>query len=106
MQTRCFSSLYVYIHRAPHWSLPHPPTPSAPPFAAAYASGQFPDVEVQVQGHTIAVWPHMTVGALAVTGLIWFVTAAASGTGWSTMWLAFTSLLFLACAEAALRGGM
>lgn len=70
------------------------------------ASGQFPDVEVQVQGHTFGVWPHLTLGALAVTGMIWFVVAAASGTGWSTMWLAFTSLLFLALAEAALRGGM
>eukprot|EP00752_Nemacystus_decipiens_P004370 g3994.t1 len=74
--------------------------------ALSFSLATFPDVELQVQGHTLGVWPHLTLGALAVTGMIWFVTAAASGTGWSTMWLAFTSLLFLAFAEAALRGGM
>ncbi len=59
-----------------------------------------------VQGYRLAVWPHLTLGALALTGLVWFMTAAASGTGWSTLWLGFTSLVFLAGSEAALRGGM
>ncbi|CAM9836525.1 unnamed protein product [Scytosiphon promiscuus] len=74
--------------------------------ALSFALATFPDVELSVQGYNLAVWPHFTLGGLALIAMVWFVTAAASGTGWSTMWLAFTSLLFLACAEAALRGGM
>ncbi|CAM9271166.1 unnamed protein product [Ectocarpus sp. 12 AP-2014] len=74
--------------------------------ALSFALATFPDIEVPFQGHVLAVWPHFTIGTLAVMALIWFVCAAASGTGWSTLWLALTSLLLLACAEAGLRGGM
>ncbi|CAM9576356.1 unnamed protein product [Ectocarpus fasciculatus] len=72
----------------------------------SFALATFSDIEVPFQGHVLAVWPHFTIGTLAVMALVWFVCAAASGTGWSTLWLAFTSLLLLACAEAGLRGGM
>ncbi|CAM9427753.1 unnamed protein product [Ectocarpus sp. 4 AP-2014] len=74
--------------------------------ALSFALATFPDIEVPFQGHVLTVWPHFTIGTLAVMALIWFVCAAASGTGWSTLWLAFTSLLLLACVEAGLRGGM
>ncbi|CAM9200257.1 unnamed protein product [Ectocarpus sp. 13 AM-2016] len=74
--------------------------------ALSFALATFPDIEVPFQGHVLAVWPHFTIGTLAVMALIWFVCAAASGAGWSTLWLALTSLLLLACAEAGLRGGM
>ncbi|CAM9384511.1 unnamed protein product [Hapterophycus canaliculatus] len=74
--------------------------------ALSFTLATFPDVEVSVQGYNLAVWPHFTLGGLALIAMVWFVTAAASGTGWSTMWLAFTSLLLLAFAEGALRGGM
>lgn len=106
MQTR--SPLPAQVHEktsGPGFAPPpdHLHSPSPP---RMHVHGQFPDVEVQVQGHSLGVWPHLTLGALAAAGLIWFVTAAASGTGWSTLWLGFTSLVLLGCAEAALRAGM
>lgn len=34
---------------------------------------QVPDLEMTVQGYTLAVWPHGTAGLVGLMGIIWLV---------------------------------